>query len=470
LTLALGVGVIAGAWGLRRHVLSVRNQQAVKPMRDPQQVAIEQQLATLLDAARSAPNDVGARWKLADFFHQYGLISKAVGQLQIIERLDPHDMKARVQMGNDLLFFQKYPEAEAAYRDVTRKDPKNLAAWQGLSAALIKEQRYLEGNMAARQALALNKDDTNTHLLLGTSALDYAEQFPNPGTHAVELSFARKELEDLTKKLPDSGQVYYHLGRACEEMHDKQGAIKNLQRAHELLPDDSAATRRLAEVYKSTGDALSALKLMRELVAKHPDSAEAQDLLGQLLQGSDAPDANQQALAAFQKAVQLRPNAAFPLEHLGTAYVRVSNFPEAKNAFERVIQLNPNRAYAYQQLAAIYTRLGDAKKASIAARVSQEMTFNDQQLIRIQALTAAHPYDVNLHLILADRYRELGQISPSRDEYLVALKLDKHNVRAQKGMALLAKATPPAKTSSPAKAAPPSTASSANASPLTAPK
>ena len=55
------------------------------------------------------------------------------------------------------------------------------------------------------------------------------------------------------------------------------------------------------------------------------------------------------------------------------------------------------------------------------------MTSNEQQLKQIQELSQRHPQDVNLHLILADRYRTMKMYGPSRDEYFAVLRLDPKN-------------------------------------------
>ena len=69
--------------------------------------------------------------------------------------------------------------------------------------------------------------------------------------------------------------------------------------------------------------------------------------------------------------------------------------------------------------------------------MATSMAANENQLHQIQLLSTQYPDDINLHLILADRYMDLKQPGPAKDEYSQALKIDPKNGRAKKGMAKL---------------------------------
>jgi len=60
----------------------------------------------------------------------------------------------------------------------------------------------------------------------------------------------------------------------------------------------------------------------------------------------------------------------------------------------------------------------------------------------LESMSQRHPRVVQFHLILADRYRDLGLRGASHDEYLQALGLDPNNQRAKNWLAALAKPRP----------------------------
>lgn len=426
--LALGAAAIVGAWTVRHTVLAHRRTR-VPSTRDPKQAAAEQELVLLRQAVVAAPTDSAARWALVEFYNRYGLLDRAGAQIVVLLKLNPKDERAHLALASALFAKRRFVMAEDSYRDVIDMDPKSLEAWQGLSAALIKERRYLEANVVGQHAFNLNSKNPTSHLLLATSALEYADQFPDPTAHAGELEFARKELEVLKNVLPNNPDIYYALGRTYKSLHNRQGAKANLEYAHALQPTREDIGRLLADVYQANNDRASAQKVLEELTSHPKASASTYDLLGQIYRVEVQVDSVQKALRAFKTAAELMPKSSVFQEHLGTAYYQTGDMKSARSTFENVTHLDPNRPYAFQQLALIYTRLGLPKLAAVAARIAREQTFNDQQLTQIQELAKKHPENVNLHLLLAKRYGDLHMAGPSRDEYIAILKLDPKNLQ-----------------------------------------
>jgi len=437
--LALGAAVVAGAWVVRKQIQD-RRRLPVASAQSPDRQAVQQELARLRKAVAAAPTDTAARWALIEFYNRYGLLDPAGAQIVAVLKLDPKDKRAHLELANALLAKKRFALSEASYRDVIDMDPKSLEAWQGLSATLIKERRYLEANGAAQYALKLSPKDPNSHLMLATSALEYAEQFPDPAAHAGELEFARKELEFLKTVLLDNADIYFALGRCYRGLHNAPAAISNLELAHRILPDRQDIGLLLAVAYRANNERPKAIKLLEELTAKPHATAPNFDLLGQLYQVGSQADTPQKALQAFKKAVELMPKAAGFQQNLGSAYYRVGDMQAARSTFENVTRLDPQRSYAFQQLALVYTRVGQPQLASAAAQIARELTFNEEQLTQIQEVAKKHPESVNLHLLLAKRYSDLKMAGPSRDEYITILKLDPKNSQVPEEIRRAAKA------------------------------
>ena len=68
-----------------------------------------------------------------------------------------------------------------------------------------------------------------------------------------------------------------------------------------------------------------------------------------------------------------------------------------------------------------------AKCALELQKAKGDLAANEQQFKTIQELSAKHPDDVNLHLIIADRFLEMKMYAPARDEYFQVLRLDPKN-------------------------------------------
>ncbi len=443
---ALGVVVIGGALAYRQSVPTLRPRAPViapvstapHPAAPPPiPTAVQAQEAPLRAAVTAHPDALGPRWGLVAFYGQTGQRDKAMEQVDAIERLNPKDAPNRMALGNTRMLLHQYGRAEEEYRRVIARQPKSATAWRGLATALFQQRRYFEARQAAQQAVSLTPADVGGHLILASATLEYALQFPNSGSRRSDLALARSEFKKVIQVLPDNAHVYYEMGRTAFGLDQADEAAKYFSRSLQIDPQQDIYWDA-AQAYLKKSDRATAQKLVEEGLRRYPDDASLHDLRGTLLQTGTAPDADAQAQAEFQKAVQLRPDAAAFQSDLGTADVRVNDMTGAQAAFEAAVRLDPTRSFPYQQLAGIYTRQGDPRRASEAARLSKAVLFNNQQLEQVQSLLLVHPDSVPLHLILADRFRDLQLTGPARDEYLLVQRLDSGNARARLGLAALA--------------------------------
>jgi tetratricopeptide (TPR) repeat protein len=421
-----------------RTQLAVRTQFAAP---DPAAQGLEARIAMLQQAAARSPKAVSPRLLLARTYQQSGQRERAAEQCEAVVRLAPSDREARLMLAQLRLDLMQFKQAEVAYSAVTRRWAESDVAWQGLAAALHYQQRYLEAVEAARKAVHLRPAEATHRYILAISLLEYAMQFPDPQIRLTDLKEARQELLRLSALWPDNGSVLYRLGRTCAALGDGEGALKHLRRASELLTDHQGAVVELAQAHARAGDYASAARVLEPALARHADDPMLHSLLGQTLQTAGEPGAEVKALASFRTAVRLAPDSAFFQEKLGTAALKANRLREARAAFEAACRLNPHRSFPRQQLATIYTRQGDVQRAVEAARTARELASNEQQLDRLGALSLARPKDSRLHLVLADRYRDLGLTTAARDEYLAVLRLDRRDERARQGIAGLAKET-----------------------------
>lgn len=431
--LLIGLIAIGGAWAARIQILASRQRAAVAVV-DPRVKALEAEAGRLNALVAASPQDSKLRWQLADTYQKLGQLDAAAVQLEAITHDKPNDQNAQLALGNTYLALKQSSKAEQIYRDATRRWPKVAAAWQGLAAVLYQQAQYKDAMDASQHAVQLTPADPNSHYMLGASALEYALEYPDPQLHPAELKVAQSELEKLVKVWPKNGDLYFRLARIQTELDHRKAAVEYLERALQLTPSGPIYSSLIA-VLIATGNRPEALRIAVEGVARYPDSPGLHDLLGQAMQTSGAPNSNEKAVLEFEKAVHLDPRSEPYLERLGTAYLRVNRMPEARKAFETAVVLDPNRTFPFQQLSAIYTRMGDPTRATTAAKLARQCLYNNDLLTKVQDALIADPKNVSLHLVLADRYRDLGLNGAARNEYEAALELDPQNKHAQAGLA-----------------------------------
>ncbi|MEP6755385.1 MAG: tetratricopeptide repeat protein, partial [Chthonomonadales bacterium] len=258
------LGGIVIVFGLLARLYYFQTNKPVKPaVVNPAELATTAHFIALVDRVKANPNDVQAHKNLAAFFMDQKVFEKAAREYDFVIKRDARDDVSRGKLAEVFLAAKKYDAAESIYTDLTVRIPKQLSAWQGLTATLIKEGRYLEAMHVVRKALTLEPDNPSTHLLMAKSALEYAVQFPNPENHAGELDFARKEFEGLVKAFPDNAEIQYNLGRAYVALHNKKNGIAALERAHQMVPKNQEFGQMLVIVLRAMNNQARALTITR---------------------------------------------------------------------------------------------------------------------------------------------------------------------------------------------------------------
>lgn len=434
--LLAGLVAMGGAVWFRQYYAKKRTMLQIA-LSDPKVQKFQANITELDNQIAANPNDLKSRWKLADIYQKIGMLDKALPQLQEIQKRDPKSLDAAMAVSATHLALQQPVQAEAAYKQVTVQWPKLAAGWQGLAAALYHEGRYLESITIIRTAITLEPQNPNNHFILGNTLIQYVNQFPNSENYAQYAYAARQEFEKLLSIWPEKGDIENRIGNACTLMHDQKGAQDHYKKALALLPNRVDIYVSLAQVYIAAGKPAEARKVAEDAFNRKLRDPSLYDLYGRVLQSSSEQGVLDRTLKAFGKAVELSPKNPYYQERYGSALVRANRLPEARAAFETAVQLNPNRAFPYQQLSAIYTRMNETARATAAAKMATQMVFNDQQLRQIQLLSKNEPGNLNLHLILADRYKDLGMFTAARDKYVMVQKLDPKNQRAKVGLEAL---------------------------------
>lgn len=441
LALLLAGGLLAlGAWFYRQQ-FNATFHPLPAALLDPNVHELAARAQTLQAQIDRDPRQTEPRWELADIYQRVNLLTAAAEQLQAIIQQQPSNLRAHLALGNMRLALQQYDAASQVFRRATELQPQSGAAWQCLATVLYHREHYVEARDAARRAVRLLPSDANTHYTLGVADVEFAMQYPNPQAHTRELVEGLQHLKLVLAVWPDNPDVYYRLGRAYYGIRDVKSAIKYLKRAHEIEPRRADITLLLCNTYRIAGNLDAARQSVEQALRETPDDPGLNDFSGQLLETSRAPDAPARSIAAFGKALAARPDDPVLHEKLGSVYQRLGKTEAARAEFERAIQLDPNRSFPYQQLANVYTRLNQPQKADFYAKLANAAAANDRQLQNVEAVCKMHPTSVPLHLILADRYRDLGRTTVARGEYEIVLKLDPSNQRARSGLAALKSST-----------------------------
>jgi tetratricopeptide (TPR) repeat protein len=151
-----------------------------------------------------------------------------------------------------------------------------------------------------------------------------------------------------------------HLG-----MGEPEKALPLLQRAYELRPHDVATAINLAGAYVLLGRYREAVPVLEEALAHEPENEMVWINLGAAYLGNRALAEEEQqlkAIEAFERAVELNPNAANVYYNLGLIHRDRGELEQAMRRFRHAIQANPEDRDARRAL----RRLEDERDGATA--------------------------------------------------------------------------------------------------------
>lgn len=395
---------------------------------------LEQEISRLHNAVAIRPDDVNSRFQLAQKFLEIEEGPAGEAQLRDIVRRDPNHKQAWQLLAKVYFISQRPGEAEKVYRRCVKRWSTESWSYAGLAATLKVQGRLREALAVARQAVARNPQDITNQYALGVMAQEYAESAPVAGTRNDEYNLARSALQKVIKAMPDDSKAELRLGKVYLALKRNKEALAAFERVLKRSPDSVEALGQLAGAYLASSDLIKARAMSERAVAANPNDARTHDLLGQILLRSQQPEALTQAVNAFTQAVRLNPTNGRYHERLGTAYLRLNKLKEARESFEQAQRITPERPFPLQQLASIYNRLGLKDLAATAAKSAEGLSFNEQQLKRLQARSTIESSNIALRFVLADRYLAINWLEVARDEYQAILELEPNNRRAAAGL------------------------------------
>jgi len=158
-------------------------------------------------------------------------------------------------------------------------------------------------------------------------------------------------------------------GRILEQEGKAGEALEAYQAASDLEPKNPEPHLYLGGVHEAAKRPeqarthyQAAFNRATNWTRREPETADAYYALGQATQGLGHLD---EATSAYNRALELEPEAPLPALYLGTIYYRQENWPQARKMFDQALLHNKNIAMAYFFRGITYGKL--KKKAAMMA-------------------------------------------------------------------------------------------------------
>ena len=272
-----------------------------------------------------------------------------------------------------------YEDAAGAYEKITRIDPADIAAWNGLSVCRGKLKQHDRSIEAAARAVALRPG--NAVYLNG-----YAVSLANAGLKEQSLVHFRRAAEIE----PGNAGIHVNLGATLLDLRRYDEARETVEKAVQREPGDIKAwniLRAIGEKQKRYRDALAACE---KIVALDPGNDNAWNALGVYLSRLDR---HEEALTAQRRAAALGGEVPVYWNNLSVALSNAHRDEEAGDAISRALALDPDDETALRNAAFFYEECGrygpayEARKKSMAAllgdaEAQKELGFPDEDGVR----------------------------------------------------------------------------------------
>lgn len=374
---------------------------------------------------------------------------------------------AYLNKGQAALRARQFEQAEKAFGEAYRQNPRSVEAMLGLAMATHSQGKaklardwmssavamapgqptvlQARARMLVEQGLpsaaeesyrsAIGAHPEQTQLKLDLAAL-YTEQIKKPA-EALPI------LRELIRQNPDLAAAHLQLGLALSADGKLDDAGRALDEAMKRAPNDAMAVNARGLIALKQGQADRALALFDKALVLRKDFAGAMLARGDALQALGKPD---QAIETYKRAAMLAPTSALPHALRAQALERMKRPAEAEQAYREGLKLEPENTLIANNLAFLLA--------------SQKLKL-DEALALAQRVTAKESGRAAYMDTLGAVQLARGDMAAARHSFERALSIEPSNPGVRQHLAELDTASAAAVSAKPAPAVAPAPAPAA---------
>ncbi len=281
-------------------------------------------------------------------------------------------------------------QAIEQYKLALNSDPNSAQLMNGLADLYFRTGRVHDAEVTARALLKNSPDDIDAHKLLGRIYLRQLGEGENGGSSTTPsdqvLQQAITEFEKIVSLQPRSVEDHMVLGQLYSVKHDQAKAEEQFKIAQSIEPESEDVVLNLARLYAESGDVQQAVKAI-EAVPEDGRTPKMEFTLGALFDQLKQP---KDAIAAYQRAVDLEPGDMDTMDALAQALLNNDQLDEALKEYKELADANPDNAEILVHIAEIERRqhkyedaLATVRKALKIDSNSLEAGYNEGLLLDI---------------------------------------------------------------------------------------
>jgi putative PEP-CTERM system TPR-repeat lipoprotein len=311
-------------------------------------------------AAKSAPDDAGARARLGVARLAGGDAERAFADLEMASGLDESSGQADLALILAHMQRNEFDKAMDAWKTLEAKLPENPQTYNLKGGVLLAKRDIPGAREAFEKSLQLKPDFLAAAVNL--SRLDLADSKPD---------VAKARFERILKDNPKNVEAllaYADLQAATATAPAE--VLATLERAIAAGPGVLPAQLALINQHLKMRDTAKAMTVAQQAAAAKPEDPRALEALARV---QLAAGETQQAIATLNKLVGVQPQSPAPLVMLADVQRQIKDDTAAEQSLLKALALKPDLLEAQQRLIGIQVSRGDRAAAlSTAKRVQQQ--------------------------------------------------------------------------------------------------
>ena len=280
-------------------------------------------------------------------------------------KLNPSYIDGYVKLADIYANQRDYTAAAAAYKKVTELDASRAAAFFGMGSVLMRQTKFKEAVEALEKAVALNVADKEVQFDLGTAYEELQEFDKAAGAYEKFIALAPAV----------TWNAYLRLGICRTKLGQFDAGIAAFLEAQKAQPKDLKVNFSLAEAYEKAGQLEKAEAVYNILAEINP--AEAKTYHRQSFRIYDVAGNNERAITPAKKVIDLEPKNETNYYYLGLTYFKLQKYDEAIAAFQLGLAIKPDFAHAWFQIGSAYFNQKKFKEAAAAYKKYTEFSPDD---------------------------------------------------------------------------------------------
>jgi len=340
-------------------------------------------LEEIVEHFQGEPDALKAKNMLAELALMSNDMKRARRLIGEVLEKSPQDATALTLRGRMTLMEDGSADSAIAdFRAALVSRPKDLQLLQFLAGAHLRKGEMDLAQETLAKAAELAPDDPAIHLRLAglmkqrkmdDAAIKQLDQFlQRKFDLKVAMQLFRWQMERknyrqaeqlaqrIAREMPKQGTGDYLLGVVAQARQQWDKSLDLFEQALEKQPKALEPLQGLVQSYMAMKQPDKARQRILAMLKANPDHFPAQYLLGEVLwnQGNKS-----EAMAAWQKAISMKPDWPLPYQRLAKVYLEKGEIEKAVDQYRKALEADPENQQRYLDLALLLQSLGKADEA-----------------------------------------------------------------------------------------------------------